>query len=397
MTRILVVSELYWPEGRGGVLATHLIVKLLKSLGFSITVIHGARSPEAVGGVEYVYSDLLSVRDKFRLWFNCLRLGRSGWFLRLLRGHDVLYVPRYCYPLIPVAKRLGKRVVVHLHDYQPISYNASVPAPYEAYRGKLVEWILEVERSKGLKNFVAASLSFWIPKLVQVWMADADFIVCASKRQCEIIGMTNSLKGGETFVVYNPIPLENFVGVRKNLDDVPAFLYVGGEEYIKGFRLLLKAIAMLKHKGVKLRLRFTGHYSAGSLGILRGLEDGKVRIEVYGRVPYSQLRALHESSWGLVFPSIWEEPLPYAVVESMVSGTIPIASRVGGVPEIVGGTYAERFLFRPGDVEGFVGRIEEVASMRREDVQDIGARLREEALRRFDMDKVKEQLLSIFG
>ena len=395
--RVLVVSELYWPEGGGGVLATHLVVRLLRSLGFGVTVVHGSQSPEVVDGVKYVYSDFLSVRDKFRLWFNCLRLGRNGWFLRLLRGHDVLYVPRYCYPLIPVAKRLGKRVVVHLHDYQPISYNASVPAPYEGYRDRLVEWILEVERSKGLKNFVAASLSFWVPRLVQVWMADVDFIICVSKRQCEIISMTDSLKGGETLVVYNPIPLENFVGVRKNLDNAPTFLYVGGEEYVKGFRLLLRAIAMLKHKGIKLRLRFTGRYSAGSLGILRGLEDGKVRIEVYGRVPYSRLRVIHESSWGLVFPSIWEEPLPYAVVESMLAGTVPIAAKVGGVPEIVEGTPAERFLFEPGDVDSLIDRIEEVVSMRKEDVQVMGAELREEALKRFDMDKVKKHLLSIFG
>lgn len=130
MTKILVVSEMYWPEGSGGILATHLVVKTLKSPpGFELTAVHGSSKPDAVNGVRYIYPGLLSARDKFRLWLNCLRLAREGWFLDLLKQHDVLYIPKYCYPLIPVAKRLGKRVVVHLHDYQPISYNANIPAP----------------------------------------------------------------------------------------------------------------------------------------------------------------------------------------------------------------------------------------------------------------------------
>ncbi|MEM1510718.1 MAG: glycosyltransferase [Thermofilaceae archaeon] len=45
----------------------------------------------------------------------------TKWFAFI--DSDVVYIPRCCYPLIPVAKRLGRRVVVHLHDYQPVSYS----------------------------------------------------------------------------------------------------------------------------------------------------------------------------------------------------------------------------------------------------------------------------------
>lgn len=397
MAKILAVSEMYWPEGGGGVLATHLIVKTLKSLGFKVTVIHGSSKPDIINGVRYIYSDLLSARDKFRLWLNCVRLARDEWFLDLLEQHDVLYIPRYCYPLIPVAKRIGKRIVVHLHDYQLISYNANVPAPYEAYRDRLREWVLEVERTKGFKRYAVASLFWWVPRLAQKWLVDADAIICVSRRQAEIIANTAKSLRNKITIVYNPIPTEDFTCINKKLDDTPTFLYVGGDSHIKGFKLLLKAIEILQRERIKLRLRLAGDYSAKSLRELKKLSGGKIEIEIYGRVPYEKLKILHESLWGLLFPSITEEPLPYAVAESMASGTIPLASRVGGVPEIVEGTYAERFLFKPEDVEEFINRIEEVASMRRKDVLDVGARLREEVLRRFNMDKVKKQLLSIFG
>ena len=130
---------------------------------------------------------------------------------------------------------------------------------------------------------------------------------------------------------------------------------------------------------------------------MKKFRSERIEIEIYRRIPHEKLKDIHKTSWGLLFPSIGEEPLPYAVVESMIAGSIPIAARVGGVPEIVGETYTERFLFRPGSVEEFVSRIEEVISMKREDVHDIGIKLREEALKRFSIDEVKKRLLSVFG
>ncbi|MEM4489050.1 MAG: hypothetical protein QXK88_09720 [Desulfurococcaceae archaeon] len=68
--QFLIVSERWWPDGTGGVLASHLIARLLRDAGFELTVFHGAREPEKLSSVRYVYTSLLSVRDKHRLWFN---------------------------------------------------------------------------------------------------------------------------------------------------------------------------------------------------------------------------------------------------------------------------------------------------------------------------------------
>ncbi|MEM1831155.1 MAG: hypothetical protein QXJ97_06445 [Desulfurococcaceae archaeon] len=107
-------------------MASYLIARLLRDAGFKLIVVHGTRESEKLSGVRYVYSSLLSVRNKPRLWLNCSILTKERWFRKLIDSSDAVYVPRYCYPLIPVAKGLSKRVVVHLHDYQPISYNSIV-------------------------------------------------------------------------------------------------------------------------------------------------------------------------------------------------------------------------------------------------------------------------------
>ena len=53
-------------------------------------------------------------------------MSRKGWFRKLVKWADVAYVPHYAYPVIPRVKELGRKVIVHLHDYQPISYTSVI-------------------------------------------------------------------------------------------------------------------------------------------------------------------------------------------------------------------------------------------------------------------------------
>ncbi len=81
-----------------GVLTSRLIAMLLRNAEFKLIVVHGTREPEKFSGVRYVYSNLLSVRDKrdkHRLWLNCSILARKHWFRKLVSSSDVVYIPRY--------------------------------------------------------------------------------------------------------------------------------------------------------------------------------------------------------------------------------------------------------------------------------------------------------------
>jgi glycosyltransferase involved in cell wall biosynthesis len=80
----------------------------------------------------------------------------------------------------------------------------------------------------------------------------------------------------------------------------------------------------------------------------------------------------------------------YAVMEAMLSGTIPIASRVGAIPEIVEGTAAESYLFEPGNVDQLVRRMESVLTISPERLIGIGRRLREQALSKFNNEATKK-------
>ena len=398
-SKILVVSEQWWPEGTGGILASHLIACILRDAGFKLTVVHGTEKPEMVKDVDYVYTKLLRVRNKHRLWINCFVLARQSWFSKVLQNCDVVYIPRYCYPLIPLAKKLGKRVVVHLHDYQPIAYNAVVFNGEERNSFGLNNVVrFEVLEHGSVLRAILGTFAAPVSELCRLWLSEANTVVCVSRRQAEIISNRAPQLADKIRVVYNPLP--ETPPVEEKLEN-PTFTYTGGGSYVKGFYIFIRASLNVLKRGNNASFMLTGG--------LRGLRHKHIKLleklsnsltgsfKLLGHLPYEDVLRLYSRSHTVLVPSIWEEPLPYVVMEATAMGTIPVASRVGGIPEIVEGTYAERMMFTPGNVGELVDRMEEVLSLSRDQLLDIGASLRESVLTRFAREEIKERLVGLFA
>jgi hypothetical protein len=162
--KIPVVAPTYWPEGSGGTLATYLIVKFLSRTGrFDITVLTGTRNPEVVLGVRYVVDPFVKLVEK-----------RYG---RLMEKYDVVYAI-YAYSFVPVAKKLGKRVIVHLHDYRPIS-PSSVILANQAENPTLSKLALDSFKVKWFERKALKSLFLNIGEvlrtpLIAKWVSEAD-------------------------------------------------------------------------------------------------------------------------------------------------------------------------------------------------------------------------------
>jgi glycosyltransferase involved in cell wall biosynthesis len=80
---------------------------------------------------------------------------------------------------------------------------------------------------------------------------------------------------------------------------------------------------------------------------------------------------LYRRAWALLFPSIWEEPLPYVVMEAMLTQTIPIASKVGGVLELIISDRLREFMFKPESSEELYEKIMNLLSLCNDSQQNI--------------------------
>jgi glycosyltransferase involved in cell wall biosynthesis len=77
-----------------------------------------------------------------------------------------------------------------------------------------------------------------------------------------------------------------------------------------------------------------------------------------GRLGPSALAEARRAAAFSVVPSRWDEPCPYAAIESMAAGVPALASAVGGLPELVGG----ESVLPPGDVERWAEAMAELWS-----------------------------------
>lgn len=397
--RVLVISETFYPEGGGSELATYTILRLL-SKKMEFTVVTSTQKPAPIPGVDFIYVPALRYGNRIEKFIKAYTVMRS--LEKLIRSHEILYIPRLFYMIIPIAKKKGLKTIVHLHDYALVHPSAVFLLEWN-YKNKLMQTIIyEKNVHKSWVRAIFAPLSYFLFEVEKEnTVSKIDRLICVSKRQAEIVSQLAPEVKDKIEVIYNPIPpelLNEASMFRKEPSETPTFLYVGGDSYTKGFDILLQAVRILDKTGVKAKLILTNKYGDKAMDRIQSLKQKleHVSIEVVGRIEYSKLVEMHRHSWALLFPSIWEEPLPYAVVEAMVLGTIPVASRVGGVPEIVEGTIASRYLFSPWNVNEFYKRLYDVVLLSTSDIEK-STLLRDSARARFSTEDIVTRLIKIFA
>jgi glycosyltransferase involved in cell wall biosynthesis len=119
--------------------------------------------------------------------------------------------------------------------------------------------------------------------------------------------------------------------------DVNSVLYVGRLVGVKGVHVLIAAVRQLHERGVKVRLGIVGdgeergnlERSAADL-----VEAGVARF--HGWQTPDSVRDSMSRAAVVVLPSLWPENFPTVALEALQLGRPLVASRVGGLPELVG-------------------------------------------------------------
>jgi glycosyltransferase involved in cell wall biosynthesis len=397
MTSILIITGQFWPEGSGGALATYLITKLLSTCGdFNITIVTGTRRPAKINNVNFIIEEGFRIRHKPMRWLYFLSPPVKRYYRNLMKRYDVIYIP-YGYELIPASEGLDKKVIVHIHDFQPISYS---PAMLHAQQDSLIhnikaELLFELLDHSNYIRAIAGSLLTPTITFIKTWLSEVDNIICCAQRQAEMISSRIPALANKIKVVYNPLP------ETPSLDEKfrnSTFTYAGGGSYVKGFHIFMRGAINILKQWDDVRFLLAGNFKRRHKELVKRLNNIFAgRFKLLRHMPHKDILKLYSKSHATVIPSLCEEPLPYVVMEAMVMGTIPIASKIGGIPEIVKGTYAERLMFTPGCIEEMVDRMKTVIPLSREQLTDIGSKLRETTLKRFNNEVIKKQLLEIFN
>jgi glycosyltransferase involved in cell wall biosynthesis len=148
--------------------------------------------------------------------------------------------------------------------------------------------------------------------------------------------------------------VEAFAALHRDPAAEPLLLYAARLESQKGAEVAVRALGRLVGEhGVSARLALAGPGDEQTRRDLRrlaaavGIAD---RIELHGRLEPARLRELVARAHVWLVPSVWEEPAPTTCVEAALARVPVVASRVGGIPELVRDGQ-DGLLFAPGDEE----------------------------------------------
>lgn len=140
-------------------------------------------------------------------------------------------------------------------------------------------------------------------------------------------------------VIPNAISLGEYATVeQKDYKRRPVRLgYIGRLADDKGVKEVIQAVAILRQRGfdyLRLYIAGSGPYEEELRQMVWDFELGTV-IEFVGPVFGEDKIRFWREIGVFVFPTFHKEGLPYTVLEAMASGTPVIATKVGGIPDVI--------------------------------------------------------------
>ncbi len=130
------------------------------------------------------------------------------------------------------------------------------------------------------------------------------------------------------------------------------FLFIGQIEEQKGIFLLIGAFRKIKRPELTLTIAIRG--GGASLEKAKIAADGDKRIRFLGPLSYEEAEKIKKESDCLIVPSLCYENSPTTIYGAHAAGLPVIASRLGGIPELMKET--DR-LFAPGNENDLIEKI----------------------------------------
>lgn len=311
-------------------------------------------------------------------------------------GHDVIslniskkklrrFQPSMVFQLARVIKEKGIDIV-HCQRHKPTVYGA-LAAYITGKNLKVISHVRGLNRTRSFKRKLLNGILFRrISRIIAVSNAVRDDIVS-----------TNLMSFPDKAVtIYNGIGVEPYTDcsltreqarIWLGLPEKDAFVYgtVGRLVETKGQEVLLKAFARVCERYPESWLIITGKGRLGSE--LRSLS---AKLNIHERVVFLGYRTdipeVLKAYDVFVLPSI-AEGLPGALLEAMATGIPVIASRVGGVPEILEDP-SLGIMVSPSSTDELASAMERLRSMDEMRRNMMGVALRELMLEKFTKEKM---------
>jgi glycosyltransferase involved in cell wall biosynthesis len=343
---ILLCSNIYPPYSVGGAeLIASYHAKTLLQMGHKPIVFAGCDDPrrphytvykDSVDGVS-VYRIQLANADFDAHLVNFFHPEIDRQFEILLQKHRPSVVHMHniiglSAGMIRAAKAHGARVVITLHDFWGICFkNTLIDVEQKICDNFSRCRDCQKEFRDGLRTLPIRMRNDFLA----LQFAEVDAFISPSQYLANMY-IKAGIPPHKMHVIWNGLDVDRFAGiVKKPSNGKVRFSFIGYLGEHKGVIIILDAIMLLKdYPALHMNVVGDGHLRAHLEQQVqkRGLSD---KVRFWGKVPHSEIERVFSETDIQLLPSVWPENQPVSITESMASRTPVIATRLGGIPELV--------------------------------------------------------------
>ncbi|MBN1816163.1 MAG: WecB/TagA/CpsF family glycosyltransferase [Sedimentisphaerales bacterium] len=271
---------------------------------------------------------------------------------RLLKEYrpDVVHIHNL-YPLISPSvlapcRRGGVPVVMTVHNYRLFCPNGSLQVKGRICRrcgGEKEYWCLFNNCMGSLPKSLGYFLRNWLARKRGMYKKNVTLYVCLTQFQKELL-IREGFPPDRISVAPNMVSAQR----EKIMTEGNYIGFAGRLNQEKGIWTLMQAARQTPQISYKA--------AGDSLHLSALRAAAPANFELLGRLAAGPMKEFYEHCRFLVLPSEWFEGFPVVLLEAMKHGKAVVASRLGGIPEIVedGRT---GLLFEPGNAQDLTEKI----------------------------------------
>ena len=337
--KIGIVSNLYPPDARGGAeLVAQRIADALYERGHEVFVL----TTQPFEGVRSLFPRIRErTLEAVYRFYPC-----NVYYLR--HDRSIPFLVRILWHLIDLVGFCGRRAIRQvIQDEDPdviITHNlkgigVSIGSEIQRQGIPHIHTLHDVQLSVPSGLLIVGQEQSWLNRsFLRRWyeagikreMGTPEIVLSPSQFLADFYHQRGLFTNTRMEILPNPIPPGSIGKRGTRMARRTQFLYVGQLETHKGVMQLFDALDQF---GDEIELHIAGEGSLSEMITQRAERDA--RVYFHGFVSLKHLIRLLQTTDAVVIPSICYENSPTVIYESFLVGVPVIASRVGGIPELI--------------------------------------------------------------
>lgn len=238
--------------------------------------------------------------------------------------------------ILPVAKKMGIPVIMHLHDYSLVSPDHQLFCRGKIYTRALGGHYLRCAIDRCHKNSFSKSLLAALAmilhhKILKIYERNIDAYIAPSEFMKSICVRAGFPK--EKIIAIPNFVSSGFISQTASAKLGDYILFYGRLSEEKGLDCLIRAMIDVTAP-YRLKIVGEGPYAEHCSALIRDLKL-ESKIEMIPAMQGAALRTMIAEATALMLPSIWYENMSLTLLESIGMGKVVIGSRIGGIPEVL--------------------------------------------------------------